>query len=66
MENHIILEKAGRLGNAIFRYLFSILMSIKHNINKIDTNIDYIDINDYVYYNGLDSGNYDIEKKITI
>ena len=63
MDNYIILEKSGRLGNAIFRYLFSILMSIKHNINKIDTNIDYIDINDYVYYNGLDSGNHDIETK---
>lgn len=63
MERYIILEKSGRIGNAIFRYLFSVLMSIKHKINKIDTNIDCISIYDYIYYDGLDSVKNDIEKK---
>lgn len=63
MDKYIILEKSGRLGNAIFRYLFSVLMSIKHKINKIDTNVECIDVCDYVYYNGLDSVQHDIEQK---
>ena len=57
VKKYIIFRVSGRFGNAIFRYLASVLFCIKYNFDFILEE----DFNDkYIYYPGLDSPRNDI------
>jgi GR25 family glycosyltransferase involved in LPS biosynthesis len=59
-ENFIIFEKSGRLGNALFRYLFCVLFLIKYKYKFTVFHNDNINLDQFIFYDGLDSINNDV------
>jgi len=58
IKKYVIFRSSGRLGNAIFRYLASILFCIKYNLEFIlEENFK----DNYVYYKGVDSPGNDLK-----
>ena len=55
----IIFTKCGRIGNALFRYLACVLMSIKYDLEYIVED-DYPVVEEFKFYKGVDHKNDDI------
>jgi mannosyltransferase OCH1-like enzyme len=60
LKKYVIFRKSGRLGNALFRYLASVLFCIKYDYDYILED-ECSQIKDYIFYKGVDQCDYDID-----